>query len=364
MKRRLKKKKAVSAVVVGTGLLALDVVVGAENSAQAKFWAGGTCGNVLTALSYLGWAAKPIARLDTSSASDIVVSDLRRWRVSKEFIRVEPSGSTPIIVERITKNSAGLPKHSFSWRCSGCGAPFPGYKPELLSVTGEIATRVSGVKVFFFDRVSAGAIQLAQAFAKANAVVVFEPSGIGNPILFRKAWEIAHVIKYSHERLSDLSEMEVAGSPRLIVETLGEAGLRYKLRSATAEGDHWVEVKSFSVMNLKDAAGAGDWCTAGIIAKLAPRGLKQFLSASDKDVYSAIRYGQALATWNCGFEGPRGGMYSVTKAQFKQQVDEILSGTQHSFESKVAEQRTRRLESVLCRACELSGSINSTRKSS
>lgn len=40
----------------------------------------------------------------------------------------------------------------------------------------------------------------------------------------------------------------------------------------------------------------------------------------------ALRFGQALAAWNCGFEGARGGMYNVDKKQFESGVRQIMAG--------------------------------------
>ena len=73
-------------------------------------------------------------------------------------------------------------------------------------------------------------------------------------------------------------------------------------------------------------SGAGDWTTAGIISKLATGGLTAFDKISRMSVQEAIRYGQALAAWTCGFEGARGGMYSVSKSTFTAQISRILSG--------------------------------------
>ena len=79
---------------------------------------------------------------------------------------------------------------------------------------------------------------------------------------------------------------------------------------------------------FKDAAGAGDWCTAGILSRLARGGLTGFRRISFEKLQDALRYGQALAAWNCGFEGARGGMSHVDQHTFKRQVEAILSGSE------------------------------------
>lgn len=353
MTQETKSKRApVRPTVVGTGLVALDVVVSADKSQPVRHWAGGTCGNVLVALSYLDWIAKPVARLGNGKATELLLADFRRWRLTESFIRVEADGSTPVIVERISKDAAGRPKHSYSWRCRECGAAFPGYKPELVTVAEEIAPKVKHARVFFFDRASAGALTLARAAAAAGALVVFEPCGIGNPLLFRQAWEVAHVVKYSHERLSDFSEMNVGSSPDLVIETLGDAGLRFRRKKTDKRLGKWIELGALPIQGFKDAAGAGDWCTAGILSQVAVGGLAGFSNVSEQYLLEAVRYGQALASWNCRFEGARGGMYAVTKQQFRKQVAEILAGTGHllPLDQHVA---TQPFDSgSFCRICE------------
>ena len=352
-KKTTKNTTSSCPTVVGTGLVALDAVLSADASIPVRYWAGGTCGNVLIAMRYLGWSAQPVARLGIGNSTDLLLADFRRWRLSERFVRVESDGSTPVIVERIRMDANGHPRHSFSWRCTECGAPFPGYKPELATVAEEIATKMKKAAVFFFDRLSAGALVLARAAAEAGALVVFEPCSVGNPILFRQAWEVAHVVKYSHERLSEFPEMDVENSPRLVIETLGDAGLRYRRRKTGNRAGNWVELKSLLVDELKDTAGAGDWCTAGLLSKVATKGFAGFSAMSDEQILEAIRFGQALAAWNCRFEGARGGMYAMSKPQFKKQVDEILSGNLKVIPaSRIASTDTAD-SSSFCRVCEV-----------
>ena len=167
--KRPRKPTAVRAnksnpVVVGSGLLAvLDIVVSEISGEPPCHWAGGTCGNVLIALRYLGWDSRPVARLRSDAAADRILDDLRRWGVSEQFISLADDGSTPVIVERITRGSGDVPRHSFSWRCQECGSQFPAFKAVLAAVAEEIATSASEAQVFFFDRATPGGILLAKA---------------------------------------------------------------------------------------------------------------------------------------------------------------------------------------------------------
>ena len=242
-------------------------------------------------------------------------------------------GSTPVIVERISVGSGNVPRHSFSWRCPECGAQFPAFKPVLVSVAEEIAAKSESPEVYFFDRATPSGVLLARSFAERGALIVFEPSSIGNPVLFRQAWEASQVVKYSHERLRELPEIEVEGIPRLQVETLGDAGLRYRRFSPRGRADRWVEMEAFHVRSIRDTAGSGDWCTAGFIDRAGREGVDGFCDMSDRDLREAFRFGQALSAWNCGYEGARGGMYAIERSTFDRHVREILEGLEAGRES-------------------------------
>lgn len=49
-----------SALAIGTGLIALDIV---ESDSFVFRSAGGSCGNVMTMLAWLGWDALPVGRI-------------------------------------------------------------------------------------------------------------------------------------------------------------------------------------------------------------------------------------------------------------------------------------------------------------
>jgi len=314
--------------VLGTGLIALDVVINSNGHRQPRRWAGGTCGNVLTILSYLGWQAYPVARLNEDTSSEHLLRDLSRWGVHLKFVYFRPGGSTPVIVQQICHNAAGKAFHTFSWSCPHCGTLFPRYKAVLASDARDIATQIENPKVFFLDRVSRGAIILARASAAQGALVVFEPSGIGEPRLFREALALAHILKYSHERMGQLDEIARTAGPLLEIETLGEEGLRYRSKLPLCASNDWKRLNAYTVDQVKDAAGAGDWCTAGIIHKLGQKGVRGLQQATSVQLLDALYFGQALAAWNCRFEGARGGMYSVNKATFCCDIEQSMSGNE------------------------------------
>jgi sugar/nucleoside kinase (ribokinase family) len=328
-------------VVAGTGLIALDVVVHTDVKEPARLYAGGTCGNVLTILSYLGWVSYPIARLNGDEASRYVLADLRRWGAHTEFARIRPTADTPIVIQRFSRSRDNQIVHRFVWTCPNCGAWLPGYKPVHSAGTGRVLAKLKKTNIFFFDRASRGAIILAKAYAEQGALVVFEPSGTGEPRLFREALSHAHVLKYANERMNELSGLHGATSPLLVVETFGVEGLRFRSRIPACRTNGWRKIEACAVLGSKDSAGAGDWCTAGIIHLLGTKGLAGLKTLTEKELKQALDFGQALAAWNCRFEGARGGMYLVDKRRFHQEVNQILFGT-----ALEASQRISRLKAA------------------
>ncbi len=326
MKPNNKNRQAIP-TAYGTGLIALDAVVNENSTEPIRYYTGGTCGNVLLALTFLGWSSGPIARLGSDSAADSIVSDLKHWKAKLQYLHQDDGDGTPIIIHKISRNRSGQSVHSFSWRCPICGNRFPPYKPVLASTAEAVSKRIKKVDVFFFDRVSRGALILARACEENGAVVVFEPISVGNPILFREACQIAHVVKYSHERMSESpTELDESKSVRLHIETQGEHGLRYRTRKPGKSFGAWNTSEALSIENVRDSAGAGDWCTAGIISQIACRGLAGLDKCNGDEIRKAVQYGQALAAWTCTFDGARGGMYATSRTAFAAQIKRILQG--------------------------------------
>lgn len=335
---------AKKSTIFGTGLIALDLVMSVEPDAPIRSWAGGTCGNVLSILAYLGWNSFPIARMNGDPASQRVKADMKRWGVRMDFAGCGPKSHTPIVIQRIRKGRDGIPTHKFSWSCPRCGKWLPGFRAVTKDAVETVAPSLNGASVFFMDRLSRAGITLARLASDLGALVVFEPSSKSDPKLFAEALKVAHVVKYSAQRMQAIQGVMSKGSSVLAeVQTLGSDGLRYRHRFGERMSG-WAKLNAVRASILADTCGAGDWCTAGLIAKSATGGLQGFKKGGEEGIRQALRFGQTLAAWNCGFEGARGGMYAVARETFERNIEDLIEGRAS----------TTALKSVLVRAAAVS----------
>jgi len=213
--------------VVGTGLVALDMVL--RHGHMPIITAGGTCANVLVILSYLGWRSELISRVAADRAAEYVLQDLSTWDVSTRFARLKPSGETPVIVERIRRDTQGHPFHTFSLSCPACGRRLPSYQPVTSSAMTELLGQHPKLgEVAFIDRVSRGALDLAQYTVSNGGIVVFEPSSIRDERLFKEMMLTAHIVKYAQETLAEYGELSWSDATRLEIQTLGRGGVRFR----------------------------------------------------------------------------------------------------------------------------------------
>ena len=335
--------------VFGTGLIALDLVVGPDPESPVRAWAGGTCGNVVSILAYLGWDAYPVARMNEDVASDRVRADMKRWGVHVDWANCAPTTHTPMIVQKIRRRRDGRTDHRFSWSCPQCGKWLPPFKAITVDAVESVKLALADVSVFFMDRLSRGTLALATDASARGAVVVFEPSSKSTDKLMAEAVEVAHVVKYADHRLANVPRVMGSDSVVLLeVQTLGRRGLKYRHRLGRGVS-RWMHLKAIPAPRLADTCGAGDWCTAGLIAKSMAGGQEGFRRTGARGVRSALRYGQALAAWNCGFEGARGGMYAVSRQVFKSQISGLLDSRLDSIANATVESAS--LQGVTCPAC-------------
>jgi fructokinase len=258
---------------------------------------------------------------------------------------------TPIVVQHNKSTPTGA-AHSFSLRCPTCGAWLPRQQPIRADMARSLISTLPTAQVFFFDRASRGALALAECAKAEGAVIVFEPASARSATVFTDALRLADIVKYSHDRLPNLFDRPGKRHQVLEIETLGEAGLRYRARLKSATQVGFLPAVATKVTG--DAAGSGDWCTAVLLDTILREGRTELCNISAQALERALRCGQAAAAWNCWYEGARGGMYQVAPSDFRSVVSRLLERpdeiTGRTIRSSYRRPRTRRAEQV-CTAC-------------
>lgn len=303
----------------GTGLIALDILIKGKADTNPKIFVGGSCGNVLSILSFLNFESFPIARLGDNDATDLIIEDLERWGVNSDFIEREDKGSTPIIIHRILESPENEPKHRFEFKNPSNGKWLPSFRPVLAKNVESISKKLPKTDVFYFDRVSRSSIELAKNAKNQGSLIFFEPSSNRETKQFEECLEICDVVKFSDERIKSYKQDYKNIQTTLEIETSGKNGLNFRYKS-----DKWTNLDSFSIKKAVDTAGAGDWCSAGIIDYLISNTNSNIENLDNEEVFNALRYGQALGSLNCLFDGARGLMYQIDKSQFDISIDLVL----------------------------------------
>ncbi|MBK7635905.1 MAG: hypothetical protein IPJ13_17695 [Saprospiraceae bacterium] len=110
---------------------------------------------------------------------------------------------------------------------------------------------------------------------------------------FDECLDVAHILKFSNDRIKDFTKKHTTQRVPLEIITLGKNGLKYRF-SHDLNANTWVDLPSYKISYVMDGAGAGDWFSAGIISKLASGGIKSFNKSNDSNCKKALVYGQSL----------------------------------------------------------------------
>jgi fructokinase len=318
----MKIQREKRSICIGTGLVALDVVINGNPEKPLKLYAGGSCGNVLTILSFFDWVTYPIARLKDNFAAKKLLSDLAAWKTETLLISQKPDGSTPIIIQRIKKDKDGNSIHKFEFKNPDNNVWLPSYKPVLAKMVEEIIKISPVPATFYFDRVNRASIELAKFYKKNGSLIYFEPSSISNNKQFEECLNIADIIKFSNERIKNYSKLYPIQRVPLEIETLGKDGLQYRF-SHSCNQSEWKILASYKISFVVDAAGSGDWFSAGIISQIGSKGFSGFKECTEGTILSAMKYGQSLGALNCFFDGARGLMYALDQKLLMELVEKI-----------------------------------------
>lgn len=306
----------------GIGLVALDVVIDDVSHEHLGDWAGGSSGNVMAILSFLGWDASPIARLDDGETSKLIANDLRRWKVNERWLTLEPTAPAAVYIERLRHDKHGAIYHRFERYCPECGSRLPGYRAVTRTAIETVLEGIASCDVLYIDRPSPGAVMAADYVKDLDVLVMFEPSARGDQRQLARLSELADIVKYSAERLAgEDRELIAEAKPPVEIETLGADGLRYRTASK------WYKLGSPETP-ARDTAGAGDWTTAGLLHNL--RGAKKRPALTAEALRGPLAEAQAFGALSCRYPGARGVMERLSKARLLENVKALRFGDAHS----------------------------------
>lgn len=289
-------------IIVGAGLISLDVLIRDGERLPVSYYVGGTCGNVLMILAHMGWDAYPIARLDGTKDTTRLLADMKRNSVHTDYITTN-DGKTPVIVQRNFINKDGVPTHRFESR-NNMGRFYLDFKSLTMKQADAVIERIDFVpKVFFFDRVSPAILKLATAFKEKGSVVFFEPSSRGGDVKrFNQCVEVADIVKFSDQRIKDYRQFDGVAD-KLFIQTQGADGLIYRLNSA------WTHLEPLHNDQVVDTAGAGDWTAAALINELyKDKERQEIFSFTPAAIAEALNAAQRIGAQSCSYEGARGMM--------------------------------------------------------
>ena len=292
--------------LVGTGLLALDLIVQHDPDGQRlSASGGGTCGNVLAILAQLGWEASWLGAMAPSAPARMVLDEMHHGGVQTH---TSPDAvSTPIFAHHIRTSADGRASHWFSDACPVCARRLPRFERPSDTWLRSQSHHVRAADVFFADRLSAGALDLAQLAHERGALVVYEPSSASDAPWVADMIEIADVVKFSSDRASTLRGRSPPNERALWVETRGGDGLRWSLGRV---GAHQAVTPAVRNPQAIDACGAGDWFTSALLFGLA-RAQKKPADLSFAQLAALMQQASGVAAWSCGFLGARGGLYDA-----------------------------------------------------
>lgn len=287
-------------VCVGAGLISLDILLRDDGIRPISYYVGGTCGNVMMILSYMGWDACPIARLDNSKYTERLLADMRKFNINTQYISTE-NGRTPVIIQRNIIDKDGHPTHKFECRGND-GRFYLNFSSLTKKQAQDVLNKIDFVpNVFFFDRVSPAIIDMAKAFKSKGSLIYFEPSCKISEKHFDECVELADVIKFAEQRISNLTYFDDITNT-IIIQTLGENGLKFRYDST------WITLPPVPNDDVVDTVGAGDWTTAAFIYQLYNNTKQNEQGIAIDNIKSSLEKAQKIGSRSCSYEGARGMM--------------------------------------------------------
>lgn len=286
--------------IVGSGLICLDIIYNKGNMNNAVHTIGGSCGNVLSILSYLSCNSYPILPHVNNSTFELIKNEMLSLNINFEFIVEKEGYDLPIIIQENYNN-----KHKFKFKNPIKNSFLPKYKSLSKEIIEEIKSNKLVPDFFYFDRCNSSNLELAKYYKSKGTIVFFEPSKVSYPNLFKECLANSNIVKYSDDRFDSLDDYIKNPIP-VEIKTKGAKGLEYRIN-----GSKWYKQQAKSVLNIVDTSGCGDICSAGLICYL-----KNYPELNQINIENGLKVGQTMSAINCNFIGAKTFINYLSKTDF------------------------------------------------
>ena len=286
--------------------MCIDIV---HNQDNTKIMNGGSCANVISVLSQIGFDCS-IIRERYSDIFDAILSKTMLSLGVTEIIYKKTLSKTPKIIEILTDS-----EHKFLTSCPRCGA-----KTLKLYLPTEHDIENAGINfanynIFYSDRSSSGIRRIMDAIRKNCGIVFYEPNTSRNIESLLESSHHTDIIKFSKDKIyNSLAEKirTTAKEVKLIISTEGKEGLSFSHIQRSGKMSDWVHIPSEFNGPVIDSSGAGDWLTAGFISELIKNDTnlsKDILYDTDAIINMLIQ-GMKYSQLCCAAIGAQGVFYS------------------------------------------------------
>ena len=276
---------------------------------------GGSMGNVMCNLAYLGWKTYPIAKLGPSRAAMQILDDFRRYGVDTRLCTADETGETYIYKAHHYFDADGKPEmkngrikiHSGRYSPEGVYSRFSGYKP--IGVRNNdvqyVMERIDfAPTVYFFDSAHAGHREVAQRLKQRGTLIYFEPTNPNVPML-AKCMEMSDIIKVSRDNFPNLEQLVPDLSQKLVIQTLDSEGARFNLC-----GKEWVTVPPTHNDHVIDHEGAGDMTTSAFLNALGQMDALSIGKMTSEKVLKALTHAMVYGSCCCSYLGAHSMWYA------------------------------------------------------
>lgn len=292
--------------VLGAGLVCVDIV---HDRSSTKIMNGGSCANVLSVLSQVGYDCSVLREKYSDPLESFLSSTLTTLRVKQIFYK-DSRTSVPRIIEDISGAD-----HSFYTVCPICGKKILTLRLPTKEDVVSVTEAVGNADVFYCDRSSSGLKHLMGIAHTHGSIVFYEPNSSRNLNSLLETALLSDIIKFSKDRVPMGIAERIRKSNshvKLIISTDGAKGLTFSHRRENGEMSPWITIPSSFSGPIVDSSGAGDWLTAGFLSELLAK--REDLSLEklynddviSKTMISGMKYSQLC----CAAIGAQGFFYT------------------------------------------------------